>query len=69
MDDHSRIYGLVSNQTLGPTQPPTRSGLEMSTETRGNGLRREGNRRSVVLPAMRHKLCDISNYGLNGLMK
>jgi len=29
----------------------------------------EGKRRSVVAPAMRHKLCGISTYGLNGIRK
>jgi len=59
--DHLQYTVLVCNLPLRPTQPPTSSGREMST---GQGAAaalygREGNWRSDISLAMRHRLCYI----------
>jgi len=41
----------------------------MSTDQETMVFGREGNRRSGVALAMRHRLCGISTYGLNGQRK
>ena len=63
----SRLY-FVCNQPLAPTQPPTLSGTEVAVAV---VCVREGNRRSDVTPAMRHRqtLCGSSISGFSGLRK
>jgi len=64
-------YTTLVYQPLRLTQPPTFSGKgnEYWSRESGSAIRWEGNRRSGLAPAERHRICHISTYRLNSLKK